>query len=28
MGCALLDHLIIGYGRWVSLRERRLGFSS
>ncbi len=28
LGCALLDHLIIGYGRWVSLRERRLGFSS
>lgn len=22
-----LDHLIIGEGRWVSLRERRLGFS-
>ena len=22
----LLDHLIIGDGRWVSLRERRLGF--
>jgi DNA repair protein RadC len=24
----VLDHLIIGQGRWVSLRERRLGFSS
>ena len=22
----LLDHLVIGQGRWVSLRERRLGF--
>jgi DNA repair protein RadC len=24
----LLDHLIIGQGRWVSLRERRLGFTN
>ena len=24
----VLDHLVIGQGRWVSLRERRLGFSS
>ena len=24
----VLDHLIIGQGRWVSLRERRLGFTS
>lgn len=24
----LLDHLIIGHGRWVSLRERRLGFAA
>jgi DNA repair protein RadC len=24
----VLDHLIIGQGRWVSLRERRLGFAS
>lgn len=23
----VLDHLVIGQGRWVSLRERRLGFS-
>ena len=23
----LLDHLVIGQGRWVSMRERRLGFS-
>jgi DNA repair protein RadC len=23
----LLDHLIIGQGRWTSLRERRLGFA-
>ena len=22
----VLDHLVIGHGRWVSLRERRLGF--
>ncbi len=25
--CEVLDHLVIGQGRWVSLRERRLGFS-
>jgi DNA repair protein RadC len=24
----VLDHLIIGQGRWVSLREKRLGFTS
>lgn len=24
----VLDHLIIGQGRWVSLRERRLGFEA
>jgi DNA repair protein RadC len=24
----LLDHLVIGQGRWVSLRDRGLGFSS
>ncbi len=24
----VLDHLVIGQGRWVSLRERRLGFNS
>ncbi|HEY0606388.1 MAG TPA: JAB domain-containing protein [Herpetosiphonaceae bacterium] len=23
----VLDHLVIGQGRWVSLREKRLGFS-
>jgi len=23
----ILDHIIIGQGRWVSLRERNLGFS-
>lgn len=23
----VLDHLVVGQGRWVSLRERRLGFS-
>jgi DNA repair protein RadC len=28
LGVDVLDHLIIGQGRWVSLRERRLGFSS
>ncbi len=25
---AVLDHLVIGQGRWISLRERRLGFGS
>jgi DNA repair protein RadC len=25
---AVLDHLVIGQARWVSLRERRLGFTS
>ena len=24
----VLDHLVIGQGRWISLRERRLGFSA
>jgi DNA repair protein RadC len=24
----VLDHLVIGQGRWVSLRERRLGFTA
>ena len=28
LGCTLRDHLIIGHGRWVSLRERRLGFAT
>ncbi len=28
LGVEVLDHLVIGQGRWVSLRERRLGFSS
>ncbi len=28
LGIELLDHLIIGLGRWISLRERRLGFTS
>jgi len=23
----VLDHLVIGQGRWVSMRERRLGWS-
>jgi len=27
LGIDIVDHLIIGQGRWVSLRERRLGFS-
>ena len=27
LGVDLLDHLVIGQGRWISLRERRLGFS-
>lgn len=27
LGIDLLDHLIIGQGRWVSLREQRLGFA-
>ena len=26
LGIELLDHLVIGQGRWVSLRERNLGF--
>lgn len=26
LGCEVLDHLVIGQGRWVSLREQRLGF--
>lgn len=26
LGIELIDHLIIGHGRWVSLRERGLGF--
>ena len=28
LDCEVLDHLIIGQGRWVSLRERRLGFDA
>lgn len=28
LDCEVLDHLIIGQGRWVSLRERRLAFAS
>ncbi len=28
LGVEVLDHLVIGHGRWVSLRERRLGFTS
>jgi DNA repair protein RadC len=24
----LLDHLVIGQGRWISLRERQLGFET
>ncbi len=27
LDCQLLDHLIIGTGRWVSLKERGLGFT-
>lgn len=27
LGVDVLDHLVIGQGRWVSLRERGLGFS-
>jgi DNA repair protein RadC len=23
---AVLDHLVVGHGRWLSLRERGLGF--
>lgn len=26
LGVEVLDHLVIGHGRWVSLRERGLGF--
>ncbi|MHB1132881.1 MAG: JAB domain-containing protein [Chloroflexota bacterium] len=26
LGIEVLDHLVIGRGGWVSLRERRLGF--
>ena len=25
---SVLDHLIIGHGKWVSLRERGLGFET
>ena len=28
LDCQVLDHLVIGQGRFVSLRERQLGFSS
>ncbi len=28
LGIEVLDHLIIGQGRWVSLRERGLGFAT
>ncbi len=28
LGVDVLDHLVIGHERWVSLRERRLGFSA
>ncbi|MBM3151616.1 MAG: JAB domain-containing protein [Chloroflexi bacterium] len=27
LGIEVLDHLVIGYNRWVSLKERGLGFS-
>jgi len=27
LGIDIVDHLVIGQGRWVSLRERSLGFS-
>jgi DNA repair protein RadC len=28
LGVDVLDHIVIGQGRWVSLRERRLGFTN
>lgn len=28
LDCEVIDHLVVGQGRWVSLRERGLGFSS
>ncbi len=28
LGVDVLDHLVIGQGRWVSLRERGLGFGN
>lgn len=28
LGIELLDHLVIGQGHWISLRERRLGFTT
>lgn len=28
LDCEVLDHLIIGQGRWMSLRERGLGFET
>jgi DNA repair protein RadC len=28
LGVDVLDHLIIGQGRWISMRERRLGFGA
>jgi DNA repair protein RadC len=28
LGIELLDHLVIGHQRWVSLRERGLGFEA
>jgi DNA repair protein RadC len=26
LGIEVLDHLVIGHGKYVSLKERRLGF--
>lgn len=28
LGCECLDHLVVGQGRWISMRERNLGFDS
>jgi DNA repair protein RadC len=28
LGVEVLDHLVIGYQRWISLRERGLGFEA
>lgn len=28
LGIEVLDHLIIGHGRWISMRERGLGFTA
>jgi DNA repair protein RadC len=28
LDCDILDHLVIGHGRYVSMRERGLGFNA